>query len=110
MFPPFFYNIIEMFPVIAPLDLFMIGGEITYHYSISRMAKPPEPSFVQSSALDNHYQYFNIKKKEEPLQPFPIQTPVYRRKRLHYREHFNRDSTSCIIKRGIAKCFPLFCF
>ena len=53
-----------MFPVIAPLDLFMIGGEITYHYSISRMAKPPEPSFVQSSALDNHYQYFNIKKKK----------------------------------------------
>ena len=47
MFPPFFYNIIEMFPVIAPLDLFMIGGEITYHYSISRMAKPPETSFVK---------------------------------------------------------------
>ena len=68
MFPsPFFYNIIEMFPVIAPLDLFMIGGEITYHYSISRMAKPPETSFVKSSALDNpHYQYFNIKKIEWP--------------------------------------------
>lgn len=41
---------------------------------------------------------------EEPLQPFPIQNPVYRRKQFHYREQFNRDSTSAIFHIVAAHC------